>query len=128
MHILGEESKELVQKNHELIRHFLQFMYVAVRVHVAITGAHGVVHEQQICKLVPGTRVVFQLPSLPHTVGPNLHEGTVFRAATGSTIKPYDSAWSVGKVAVCEVPEEKVTVMFRCYFNVPANRMNQPLV
>lgn len=103
-------------------RHLIQLVDVAVRIHVAETGPHGLVDEKQVGELIPRARVVLQCVVIFESVGANLHQRTVHRAATGPTVQPNDSPLSVRDMSVLEMPEEKVAIALWIDLDVAVKR------
>lgn len=121
MFVFWEDCQPLVHEGDELIRHGVELVNVAVRVDVAEARPNGIVDEENICKLVPRPRVLFQLSTLENSVRSNLHQGAIHRAATGSTIQPDDSSLPIADMSILIMPEEDVAVVFRSDFNVPGS-------
>jgi hypothetical protein len=113
-----EQGKPLLQKRYELICHFLKLVDIAVPIHVAEPCANWVVHKENVGELVPRAVDEFQISPFLDSVRPNLHQRAVFRTAAWPTIQPYHGPGFVGKVFVLKVPEEQVTVVFGCHFDV----------
>lgn len=51
--IFWKQGKEFIQEQNQLISHFLQFMYVAVGIHIAEAGAHRIINEQDVGEFIP---------------------------------------------------------------------------
>jgi hypothetical protein len=93
---------------------------VRVRVDIAETRANGVVHEEEIRELVPGTIVVDEVLSID-AVGADLHESAILRTAARAAVEPDDCPLAVGDVLVLKVPEEEISIVFCVDFDVSAH-------
>jgi hypothetical protein len=124
--VLWEERKPLLKENHHVLRHLIELGEIAVRVHVAEAGAHGLVNEQHVRKLVPRAIVVFQLTAMAHSVRSHFHHRAVHRRAAGPAVEPQYCPLSVGNVAVLVMPEEKIAVVLRFDFYVPSMHVSTP--
>jgi hypothetical protein len=51
-------------------------------------------------------------------VRPNLHHRPILRAASWAAVQPYNSPLAVRNMLVLEMPEEQVSVVFGCDFDV----------
>lgn len=118
MFIFREESKELFKKDNELIGHFIEFMDVGVGVDVAEPSSHRVVNEEQVGELVPGPIVQYQCVFVFEPVWPNFHQASIFRTTTWASVQPDNRALSVCNMLVLVVPEEQVSIVLRCDFDV----------
>lgn len=117
--ILGEQLKELVQEDDELVGHGGKLVDVAVGIDIAEPGSDWVVHKEQVREFVPRAIVQFESFWVLDSVGSNLHERTVLGTASWTTIDPDDGPLLIGNVLVLEVPEEEVSVALGCNFYVP---------
>lgn len=84
--ILGEHVKELVQEDHKMGRHFIQLVQVAIGVGITESSADRLINKEQVGELIPRTLVVFQCLFVLESVGANLHQRAIHRAASGPTI------------------------------------------
>jgi hypothetical protein len=117
--ILWKQGIPLLQKYDELLSHVVQLVDIGIRIDVAVTGADGIVDEQDVGELIPGALVVHQRLVVLQSVGANLHQGAVLGAASRPAIQPDDCPLLVRNVFVLEVPEEEVTVVFGGDLDVP---------
>jgi len=126
--VVRENLKVLLQKGDHMICHFCQFMIVAIRIDVTKPRTHWVVDEQQVGKFVPCTVIIFQMRVVLHPVRSYLHQSSIHRTASRSSIHPYDGTVAVCKMSVLKVPEEQVSIMLRDDFDVPIQDVRrQPL-
>lgn len=77
MAVVRKHGEPLLQERHKLRCHILELMHVAVRIHVAETCPNRIVHKQEICKLVPRSVDLLQLPARPDSVRSYLHHSAV---------------------------------------------------
>jgi hypothetical protein len=99
-------------------RHFIQLVQVAIGVGITEPSADRLINKQQVGELIPRTLVVFQCLFVFESVGANLHQRTIHRAASGPTIQPNDGSLPIRNMLVLEVPEEEVAVARGVYFDV----------
>ncbi len=110
--------KELFQKDHKFVGHLVELVQVAVRIDVAKPGPHGLIDEQQIGKLIPGSVVVAKRMVIFESIWTDLHQRPVHGTASRSTVQPDDRALTVGDVSILIVPEEEMTVMFGIHLDM----------
>lgn len=89
-----------------MVGHLVKFFDVGIGVDQTISSAHGIIDEQEIGKLAPGTVVVAEVVLVLEPIGANLHHGAIFGAASWSAVDPDDGSLLVGDVLVLKVPEE----------------------
>lgn len=51
--VFWKDLEEVFQECNHLLSHFVHLVYVAVGVDVAETRAYRLIHEQDVCKLIP---------------------------------------------------------------------------
>lgn len=120
--ILWEQCIPLLQERNELIRHFLQALDITVCIGVTEPCTDWVIDKHNICKLVPGTVVIFKSRIVLQPVRANFHQRPVFGTASGATIEPYYRPLPVCNVPVLVMPKEQIAVMFWVDFDEAAGR------
>jgi len=98
--IFRKDCEPFFQEEDELVFHFIKLVNVAVRVHVAKTGADRIIHEEQVGKLIPRTVVVLKFPAWSHPIRAYFHERTIHGAASWTTVHPYHGPLLVRNVTV----------------------------
>lgn len=118
MFVFREEGKEFLEENDELVGHFVKLVDIGVGVDVAETSSHWVVNEEQVGKLMPGAVVQDKCVLVFEPVRANFHQATILGTTSGTSVQPDNRALSICNVLVLVVPEEQVSIVLGCDFDV----------
>ena len=104
-----------------MIGHVVEFMDIAVSVHIAESCPYRIIDEKDVGEFIPRTIVVSKSRFVLQSIGSNLHQSTIHRTAARSAIQPQHRPLSISYVAILKVPKEEIPIVRRIDFNVTMN-------
>lgn len=87
-------------------RHLVQLMDIAIRIHIAEARTNRLIDEQQVGEFVPRALIVFQCMVILEPIRTNLHQCTIHRTTSRTTVQPNDGPLSVCDMTVPVMPKE----------------------